>query len=123
MIGTGMVLCPIIPYIGVSWLPKVAELILDIPALEPVEFHVDLFVGIGDNLLSMRPSTVLLSVWMVVCGCGWPRSLSVLCMGTAVLEFKNNAPSFAAAADDITLQMVVDRLSTAPLIGGGFFVT
>ena len=39
-------------------------------------------------------------------------------MGTAVLAFKNNDPSSASAADDIALQMIVDRLRTAPLFGG-----
>ena len=39
-------------------------------------------------------------------------------MGTAVLSFKNNAPSSTSAADDITLRMIVDRLRMAPLFGG-----
>ena len=46
-----MVLCPIIPYIAVSWPPKVSEFLLDIPALEPVEFHVNLFGGLGDDFI------------------------------------------------------------------------
>ena len=39
-------------------------------------------------------------------------------MGTAVLTFKNNAPSSASYTDDITLLMIVDRLRTATLFGG-----
>ena len=40
-------------------------------------------------------------------------------MGNVVLAFKNNVPSSTCAADDITLQMIVDMLRTAPLFGGG----
>ena len=72
-------------------------------------------------LLLISPSAFLLSVWMGVCGCGCPSSLSVLRMGTNVLAFKNNAPSSASADDDITFWMIVDRLRTAQLFGGIFF--
>ena len=68
-------------------------------------------------LLFMRPAAVLFSVWMGIHGCVWPGSSSVLCMGTAVLAFKNNAPSSTSAADDIMLRMIVDRLRTTPLFG------
>ena len=74
-------------------------------------------VALETILLLMRPSTVLLSVWMGVYGSGWPRSSSVLRMGTVVLVSKNNAPIYASAADDITLRMIVDRLRTAPFLG------
>ena len=36
-------------------------------------------------------------------------------MGAAILEFKNNAQSFAFAADDMTLHIIVHRLKTVPL--------
>ena len=75
-------------------------------------------VALAKILLLMRPSDVLLSICMGVHGFGWPSSSSVLRMGTYVLEFKNNAPISASAADDITLWMIVDRLGTAPLFGG-----
>ena len=35
VIGTGMVICPIIPYISVSWQPKVAGFLLAIHASDP----------------------------------------------------------------------------------------
>ena len=38
-------------------------------------------------------------------------------MGNAVLAFKNNAPGYASAADEMTLQMMVDRLRMAQLLG------
>ena len=74
-------------------------------------------VALVKILLLMRSSAVLLSVLMIVCGYGWPRSLSVLRMRTPVLVFKNNAPSYASAADEITLRIIVDRLRTVPLLG------
>ena len=80
-------------------------------------------VALATILLFMRTSTVFLSIWMGVCGYGWPSSLSVLRMGTAVLAFKNNTTSSASTADDVTLRMIVDRLMTAPLFGVFFFVT
>ena len=57
---------------------------------------------------------------MGVRSCRWPRYLSVLRIGTAVLTFKNNVPSSDSAADDITLWMIVDRLRMALLFGGGY---
>ena len=65
----------------------------------------------------MRPSAVLLYVWMGILGCRCPIYLSVLRVGNAVLAFKNNAPGYASAADEMTLQMMVDRLRTAQLLG------
>ena len=75
-------------------------------------------VALAMILLLMSPSAVLFSVWMGVCGSVWPSSSSVLRIGTDFLEFKNNAPSYASAAYDITMQMIVDRLRTAQLFGG-----
>ena len=97
---------------------KVPEFPLAIPAWETLEMHVNWFGGLGKNLLLMRPSYVLLSVWMRVCGCGWYSYLKVLRMGTTVLAFKNNAPIYASAADEMTLRMIVDRLRTEQLFGG-----
>ena len=75
-------------------------------------------MGLATILLLTRSSAVLLSVWMGIGGCGWPISSILLIMGTAVLAFKNNAPSSASAADDITLRIIVYRLRTAPLFVG-----
>ena len=70
----------------------------------------------------MRASVVLLSVSMGICCFRCPRSLIMLCMGTSVLLPKNNAPSPTPSDYDITLQMMVDRLRTAPLFEF-FYVT
>jgi hypothetical protein len=50
--------------------------------------------------------------------CGWPSSLSVLHIDTAILELMNSAPSFASAVEDITALIICDMLSTAPLLVG-----
>ena len=42
------------------------------------------------------------------------------CMGAAVLELINSAPSCASAALDITALIVWDMLRTAPLFNGCF---
>ena len=65
----------------------------------------------------MMTSAVLLSVWMVIIGCGWPSSPSVLHMVTAVFAFLNNAPSSSSATYNIRLQIIVDWFSTVPLFG------
>jgi hypothetical protein len=49
----------------------------------------------GKNLLVSRPCAVELSVWMGVHVCGWPNSLSVLCIDAAILALMNSAPSLA----------------------------
>ena len=79
-------------------------------------------VALATLLLLVILYTVFLSVWMVICGCGWTSSLSLLRMGTSVLVFKNNAPSSASDTDDIRLWIIVDRLSTA-LLFGGFYLS
>ncbi len=72
----------------------------------------------GMILLVSRVYAVELSVWMGVHVCGWPSSLSVLCIDTAILELMNSAPSLASAAGDITALIICDMLSTAPLLVG-----
>ncbi len=73
-------------------------------------------------LLFINPFAVELSVWMGVRGCRCPSSSRVFRIGTAVLAFKNRAPSLAWAADDMTFLTIVDMLRTAPLLGVGFGV-
>ena len=51
MMVTRMVLRPIIPKVSMSWPPKVAELTLYIPALDPVKFHFDLFGGLDNDFI------------------------------------------------------------------------
>ena len=49
--GTGMVLRPIIPKVGMSWPRKLAELPLAIPASDPVKLLVDFFGGLVDDFM------------------------------------------------------------------------
>ncbi len=72
----------------------------------------------GRILFVSRACAVELSVWMGVCVCGWPCSLSVLRVDTAVLALMNSAPSLASATEDITALMICNMLSTAPLFVG-----
>ncbi len=61
---------------------------------------------------------VELLVCIGVCICGWPNSLSVACMETAVFVLMNSAASSASAADDITDFITCEMLRTAPLLIG-----
>ena len=72
----------------------------------------------GRILLVSRACALELFVWMGVCICGWPSSLSVLCIDTAVLVYMNSTLSMASAADDITALIICNMLSTAPLLVG-----
>jgi hypothetical protein len=56
----------------------------------------------GRILLVSSMCVVELPVWIGVHICGWPSSLSILCIATAILALMNSAPSFASAAEDIT---------------------
>ena len=57
-------------------------------------------------------------VWMGVCVCGCPSSLSVHLKATAVLAPMNSAPSLALVADDITVLIICKMLRTALLLVG-----
>ena len=78
------------------------------------------FVRLGWILLFMTPSTVVLLVWIGVRGCGWPILVSICLRYTASFAFKNNAPSSASAAKDITAFMIVAFVMIAPLLGGSW---
>ncbi len=61
---------------------------------------------------------VELSVCIGVRVWGWPISLSVVRMETAVFALMNRVPSSASAADDMTALIICDMLRTAPLFIG-----
>ena len=67
------------------------------------------------------PWAVLLSVLMMVGGCGWPSSSKAVLMGTAVLLLCYIPMDSASAADDMTLRMVLHSVWMGPL-GVGFGV-
>ena len=52
------------------------------------------------------PSTIMfaavLSVATGVGGCGWPISVRSILMDVALLQFSNNPPNYASAADSLT---------------------
>ncbi len=65
-----------------------------------------------------RVCAVELSIWMGAGICGWPSSLRVLRIDTAVLALMNSAPSSASAAEDITALIICNMLSTGALLVG-----
>ncbi len=72
----------------------------------------------GRILLVSSACAVELAVQIGVCACGWPNSLSIVRMETAVFALINNAPSSASAADDMTDFIICEVLRTAPLFIG-----
>jgi hypothetical protein len=64
------------------------------------------FNAFGIILLVSRSFAVLLSVCIGVGGWGWPSSLSVWCMETAVSALMKRALSSASAADDMTAHII-----------------
>ncbi len=61
---------------------------------------------------------VLLSVCIGVGGWGWPISLSVWRMETAVFALMKRAPSSASAMDDMIARIICEMLRMAPLFVG-----
>ncbi len=74
--------------------------------------------ALGRILLVSSAYAVELLVWMGICGCGCPNSLSVHRMDTAVLALMNNAPSSASAAGDVTALIICKMFNTALLLMG-----
>ena len=63
-----------------------------------------------------NPTAVELSTSHGVGGCSCPISCSVVRRETASFVLLNRAPHSASAADSMTLRMMVDVLSMAPLL-------
>ncbi len=61
--------------------------------------------ALGEILLVSSACAVALSVCIRVHGCGWPSSMRVCCMETAVFALMNRASNSASAADDMTAQI------------------
>ena len=64
------------------------------------------------------PWEVLLSVLMVVGGCGWPNSSRAVRMGTAVLALWKIPIVSASAAEDMTFLTVLHSVCSGPLGAG-----
>ena len=73
-------------------------------------------------LLVSRSCVVLLSVCIGVGGWGWPSSLSVWRMETAVFALMKRAPSSAYVVDDMTAHIICKMLRMAPLFVGMSFL-
>jgi hypothetical protein len=62
------------------------------------------------------PTTVELSQWIGVAGWGWTISSSVSRKNVACLQFRNNAPSSASAADATTNLRIAHNVKMHHLI-------
>ncbi len=60
------------------------------------------FSAFGNILLVSSACAVALSVCIGVRGCGWPSSVSIWRIETAVFALMNKAPKSASAVDDMT---------------------
>jgi hypothetical protein len=74
--------------------------------------------ALGKILLVSSACAVALSVCIGVRGCGWPSSMRVCHMETAVFALMNRAPNSSSTADDMTAQIICEMLRTAPLLKG-----
>ena len=72
----------------------------------------------GRILLVSSACAVAFSVCIGVRGCGCPSSISVCRMAAAVFALMNRAHISASAADDMTVRIIWEMLSTAPLMMG-----
>jgi hypothetical protein len=81
-----VVLCPVVSKVLCAWLPVITKLSLGIAAPEPVELHVHGLECLWEDLLVSSACAVELPVCIGVHVWGWPNSLSVVCMETAVLR-------------------------------------
>ncbi len=76
-------------------------------------------VHLGWILLLITPLAIKLLVWIGVCGCGWPISVSICHKYTASRALRYSAPNSASTADDMTAFMIVAMVKNALLLGGG----
>ncbi len=74
--------------------------------------------ALGKILLVSSACAMALFVCIGVRGCGWPSSMRVCRMETAVFTLMNRAPNSASAADDMTAQIICEMLRMAPLLKG-----
>ena len=69
------------------------------------------------------PWEVLLSVLIVVGGCGCPNSFNIVLIGTAILALWKTPIVSASAAEDMTLRIVLHSVWMGPLgFESGVFV-
>ena len=66
-------------------------------------------------VLFAMPAAVALSQWTGVAGWGWPNSSRISLIILPSLQFKNNAPSSASAAEDASNFRIVQRVKSASL--------
>ena len=68
--------------------------------------------------LVTTPWAVVFSVCIGVGGCSCPIALRACRAGIASLQLMKRAPSSTSAAEDITVLMIWEMVTTAPLLAG-----
>ncbi len=76
------------------------------------------FNAFGIILSASRSFAVLMSVCIGGGGWGWPSSLSMWRIETAVFALIKKVPSYASAVDDMTAHIICKIIRTAPLFVG-----
>jgi hypothetical protein len=69
-------------------------------------------------VLFVTPTTVELSVWIGLCGCGHPMSMRVCRWGTILRAAIKSAASSASAAEVMTNLVMITIVRTTPLKRG-----
>ncbi len=72
----------------------------------------------GNILLVSSACAVALLVCIGMRGCGWPSSMSVWRIKTAVFVLMNGAPNSVSAADDMTAQNYLQYIEEGTIIEG-----
>ena len=105
----------IVDRICCSWFPKhvVVALVDSICCL--IELHIHCFGTLLMDGLIYYPPVVKLYPCMVFSCFGWPIDLRVTLIGYPGLELRNNDPTSASAANDITFSMMLESVRIYPL--------
>jgi len=115
MVGVLVVFGVIIsPVFGTS-IPVVTKLVLRCAASKPPEVHIHHLGSAGKIVLLVTPTTVELSVWIGVFGCGHPIVMRVCLGGIISRAVTKRAASSDSAAEAIKNLMIWVMESTAPL--------
>ena len=65
-----------------------------------------------------KTSTAVLSIWILVGGCGCPILISQVCTGTESWALVYVKPILASASDPMTFPVILQMLWMDPLFGG-----
>ena len=104
----------VITKVHVYWFPFYLKVLLFQSIMYPIKEHVYGFVRFCLMVPLMMPSAVELSVMISVAYCGCPISFRVVLSALSSLEFQNNSPHSASAANEFALRTMVNMTIIAP---------